>query len=189
MLIRRQKRISQGSWLNVWNLLDYLGLKCVPFCISFLYGFFFLSVWHNWSEFAMWHCISLMLNFLDLWSGDPATNQSHLIIHCQDVSYWPSFSLSKHCKTLSRRHTTKCTHIHILLTLCGAQLQISPLFTQQMINSSKINFKKAKGQASFLKGLFSLLSPSFCWAVWGYWFGSAVVWWDKMTTRRSNLVY
>lgn len=109
-----------------------------------------------WTEFTVWHFISLMLNFHYLWSGNPAANQSHLIIYCQDVSYWPSFSLSKHCKTLSQRHTSIQMHTHthpaislqstVTNLLCipatNDQLQATPILKRprDQRHSSKASF-------------------------------------------------
>ena len=144
-----------------------------------------------WTELTVWHFISLMLNFHYLWSGNPAENQSHLIIYCQDVSYWPSFSLSKHCKTLSQRHTSiqMHTHTHPAISLQSTVTNLLCIPAKKRSAPGDTNFEKAKGPASFLKGLVSLLFPPPCWAIWGYWFVSAEVWWDEMRTRRTNLVY
>lgn len=113
------------------------------------------------SSVVYWYHISLMPNFHYLRSGNPATNQSHLIICCQDVSYWPPFGLSKYHKTLFQRHTNNQMFLHTNL-LCipttNDQLQARPILKRprDQRHSSKASFP------SCFLSLLSNLRISIC---------------------------
>lgn len=135
-----------------------------------------------------------MSNFHHLWSGNPAMNQSHLIIRCHDVScctlHLVCPNTVKYCPPQTHTHQKKTPNALVCTSCCRcAEHKSAPHSLNKWSTPGETNFKKAKGPVPFLKGLFSPLFPALCWAIWGYWFASAVVWWDEMAARTANLVF
>lgn len=104
------------------------------------------------------HCISLMSNFHHLWSGNPAMNQSHLIIRCHDAScctlHLVCPNTVKYCPT--HTHTPKKPWMHLyarpvvgawntnqrLIPSTNDQLRARPILKRPRgrCHSSKVSF-------------------------------------------------